>query len=1096
MKMGNVRPHITESWTCSLLPLKWAGLTALALASLALPGSAAVTVKTEHLNPANALWQFKTIAGPSKSDVAQNAKITVTANQFEGQGASPAALVNGRVPTAPDNLAEQVFFSNANADGGSFVMDLGSVQPVVAVNSYSWHEFDQDQGARGPQVYALSVSTDGQSWSKLADVDTRPNKTGDKWNGQYGVNITDSTGKLGDFRYLKFDVQPTRSPREGHAPWSNTLFSEVDVHTAATVAKAGDAVAANASKVTDVWVVFKTHFDIGYTDLVTNVLHRYRVEMMDNALRVMEANQSLPESERFAWTVPGWPLKHILGPEQTPERRVRIEKAVRDGALAVHAAPFTLHTESFDLEDLVRGLHYSAQIARDYNRPISRSAKMTDVPEHCWVLPTVLANAGIDFLQIGCNSACQYPRFPRLFYWEGPDGSRVLCNYTPDYGSGITPPQDWPSKNYLAMIMTGDNHGPPSAADVESLRQKAARSMPGVRLHVGTLDDFLAAVEAEKPQLPVVRGDTPDTWIHGLMSMPEATKIARDVRPLEPALDSLDTHLKLLGLQTPPLAAALADAYEGSLLYGEHTFGMNGEFGGRRIWPLEEWKKKLPADKQEKFLRSFDDKAAYIRNTEMLVNRGLKSRLDLLAKSVKADGARFVVWNALPWTRSGLVEVNGQPFFAQDVPANGYKTYPLSDLKPLAKGGSFETPFYRVTFDLQRGGIASLIEKKTGRELVDKAAPYALGQFLHERFSKKEVDRFFKAYSRMPGGWALEDLGKPGMPESGAVQPALQHANATAPGAPNPGAMGKPGLPDGTYLALSPGAWTLSTERNPAADIATLTAGDAKGLAKGYSLKFTFSRHDSSVEVEWSVTDKTPDKTPEGGWLCFPFAIEQPQFTLGRPGSLVDPAKDFIPGSGRHLYAVASGVSITGVNRNGVSLCPLDSPLVSLDKPGLWWWTMDFVPKTPTVFVNLYNNEWNTNFPLWQEGSWTERVRFWPSGNLVAPGWETRVPLLAATATGSAGSLPATKAGLSVSRPGVLVTAFGANPDGQGTLLRVWEQTGNAGEVTVTLPAGAPYKSATPVDLRGEKAGEPVRVAGGKLDLNLRAFAPASYILN
>ena len=353
---------------------------------------------------------------------------------------------------------------------------------------------------------------------------------------------------------------------------------------------------------------------------------------------------------------------------------------------------------------------------------------------------------------------------------------------------------------------------------------------------------------------------------------------------------------------------------------------MNGEFGGRRIWPLEEWKKQLPQDKQEKFLQSFDDKCAYIRKTEMLVNCGLKSRLDLLAKSVKAYGARFVVWNSLPWPRSGLVEVNGQPFFAQDVPANGYKTYSLSEVKPLAKTKALDTPFYRVTFDLKRGGIASLVEKKSGRELVDKASSYALGQFLHERFSKKEVDRFFKAYSRMPAGWALDDLGKPGMPESG-VQPAQTDVRATAPGSPNPGAMGKPGLPDNNYLAVSPAGWTLAAQSNPSADIVTLTAGDTKGLAKAYSLTFTFSRHDASVEVEWSVTDKTPDKTPEGGWLCFPFAVEQPQFTVGRPGSLIDPAKDIIPGAARHLYAVASGVAITGADKRGVGLCPLDSPL-------------------------------------------------------------------------------------------------------------------------------------------------------------------------
>ena len=847
-----------------------------------------------------------------------------------------------------------------------------------------------------------------------------------------------------------------------------------------------------ASKVTDVWVVFKTHFDIGYTDLVTNVLRRYREEMMDKALGIMEADQRLPEAERFAWTVPGWPLAHILGPLQTPERRVRIEQAISDGTLAVHALPFTLHTESLDLEDLVRGLHFSAQIAREHHRPLPRSAKMTDVPEHCWVLPTLLANAGIRFLQIGCNPACQYPRVPRLFHWEGPDGSQVLCNYTPEYGSDLIPPWDWPSQNYLAMIMTGDNHGPPTAEEVRAARSTVAANLPGVRVHIGTLDDFLAALEQEKPELPVVRGDMPDTWIHGLLSMPEATEIARNIRPLEPALDSLDTHLKLLGLTTAPLAQPLAQAYEQSLLYGEHTFGMNGEFGGRRIWPLAEWKKKLPLEQQEKFLRSFADKEAYIRRTDEIVTTGLNSRLSLLAQSVRADGARFVVWNSLPWQRSGLVEVNGQPFYATEVPANGYKTFPLSAVNALTPADLLKTSFYQVGFDLARGGIASLVEKKSGREWVDQASPYALGQFLHERFSKNEVDRFFKAYSRMPGGWAWADLGKPGF----GTPPALQDVHAMTPGQPNPGAVAKPGMPNSRYLSTSPARWKLATQRNSSVDVVTLTAGDAKGLARAYQIKFTFSHFDPSVEVEWSVTDKTPDKMPEGGWLCFPFAVGHPRFTLGRPGSLIDPARDIIPGSNRHLYAVASGVGVTGSDNRGVGLCPLDSPLVSLDHPGLWEWDMEFVPKTPTVFVNLYNNKWNTNFPLWQEGSWRERVRFWPMDELAVPGWEARVPLLAGAASGPAGTLPPAQGGLSVSRPGVLVTAFGTDPDGPGTLLRVWEQTGQTGQIILTLPAGARFETASPVNLRGERTGAAVPIREGKLTLTLRAFAPASYVLN
>jgi alpha-mannosidase len=124
-------------------------------------------------------------------------------------------------------------------------------------------------------------------------------------------------------------------------------------------------------QVTDVYVVVKSHFDLGFTDLAENVFHRYRTEMMDGSLKIIAKNRSLPKAQQFVWTMPGWPLmKQILGPEQTPERRAQIEKAVREGSLTDYALPFTLHTKSLDYEDLVRGLGFSSAAARTY--PLSQ----------------------------------------------------------------------------------------------------------------------------------------------------------------------------------------------------------------------------------------------------------------------------------------------------------------------------------------------------------------------------------------------------------------------------------------------------------------------------------------------------------------------------------------------------------------------------------------------------------------------------------------------------------------------------------------------------------------------------------------------------
>jgi alpha-mannosidase len=1045
-------------------------LATFALLALATPVFAEVSVKSEQLNPADLAWKFKRISGPSKSDIAQNAKITVEGNQLE-EGAGPATvLANGRLPNNPLELTEEALLTNANANDGALVMDLGQAQPIAAVTSYSWHENPPDQGCRGPQVYTLSGSADGQNWTKLADVDTRPNTTGQNWNGQHGVLVSDTKGSLGTFRYLRFETKRTRSPLQGNVGLTGTLFSEIDVHTKATLSKAGDATIVGPVQVTDVWVVFKTHCDIGYTDTIENVLRKFRVPMMDSALAIIEQDRKRPQNERFSWMLAGWPLKHVLGPQQDPARKARIEQAVRDGALGIGAIPFSLHSETGELEDMVRGLGYASQIARQYGRPLPIAAKMTDVPCHSWVWPTMLKNAGVQFLQLGCNDNSGHLEVPHLFWWEGPDGSRVLCNFTPQYGSALVPPKGWPAKNYLAMIMTADNHGPPSPQDVENIRKVAAQHLPGARLHFGTLDDYARAISAEKPDIPVIRGDMPDTWIHGWMSMPIEAKTARNCRPLQPALDILDTELRAWGQKPAAVAPALAEAYEFSNLYSEHTFGPAGpamgpwNSGTPRDLYGDEWKAARERGAYKKYEAVFDDKRAFAHKESEIVHRELTSRLELLAKSVNATGKRVVVYNGLPWKRSGSVEVDGRNYFVKDVPACGYVTIkeePDQPSAPALDGNTLDTPFYRVTFDLKRGGVSSLVEKKTGRELVDQTSPYAVGQYLHERFDAARMREWHLAYSRPRGG-----------------QPAAFIKSTTPPGL--------------TTGALTPTGWKLDVKNDGAADVATLTAGDTLGLAKGVAIVITLPRQQPTLDVEWRVTDKTADPTPEGGWICLPFAVEQPQFLLGRLAGPIDPTKDIVTGANKDLICLNSGMTISG-KQGGLGLCPLDSPCVSLGEPGLWKYTMgDIAPKS-SVFVNLYNNEWHTNFPEWTEGSWNSRVRIWPSADLAAPSWEARVPLLAAAADGPAGKLPASQDGLAVSQPGVLVTAFGENPDGKGTLLRLWDQSGASAEVTVTVPGK--FQTATPVNLRGEKSGSPVRISDGKLRCKVGAYAPVSFIL-
>ena len=216
----------------------------------------------------------------------------------------------------------------------------------------------------------------------------------------------------------------------------------------------------------------------------------------------------------------------------------------------------------------------------------------------------------------------------------------------------------------------------------------------------------------------------------------------------------------------------------------------------------------------------------------------------------------------------------------------------------------------------------------------------------------------------------------------------------------------------------------------------------------------------------------------------------------------MDPAKDIIEGANRYLYAVGTGVAMFDEKGNGIGVCGPDTPLVSLGMPGCWKFDRTYVPKKASIYFNLFNNQWSTNYRFWNQGKWTYRFRIWAfncyeaASCLITPALETRYPVQVATVDVPAGKLPKKQEGVTVSRPGVLVTAFGADPDGnKGTLLRVWEEVGTAGKLTVTLPEGMKVSKATPVNLRGEKIGKSVSIWFGKLKFELGAYAPASFVL-
>lgn len=852
--------------------------------------------------------------------------------------------------------------------------------------------------------------------------------------------------------------------------------------------------------VKEIIVICKTHFDIGFTHRVKDLVNYYQTDMIDNAFKAMNESENLPEEQQFAWTLPGWVLSKTMEDwdGQSPVRRQKLEDKYRSGQIISHALPFTMISDICGLEEMVRGLNFSSTLSRKYGLPLSRSGKLTDEPSHTGALATILANAGVKFLHIGCNWPSGFVKTPGLFWWEGPDGSRILTLYSPIYGTSyglypkkwtspddpmigenLLPAKEWPYKVWPAILVTGDNSGPPTGEQIKAMFAEIKTKMPGVNVHMGTMDDFYDAIMKESPVLPVVKSAMPDTWIHGVMCDPGGICLSRETHSLITSAEILNTQLWIWGIGMPSVSQDIAKAYEKIALYGEHTWGGLG-----KVNSYGEAFKALPVSEYEDIEASWEDKTDYIREASKITRTITASTLDGLARNVKAKMSSFIVYNPLPWIRSGWVKVNDKMVCVKNIPPSGYRTFPaVKETEVVYKQhtNSIENDFFQISLDSEKGCITSWIDKRTGREWVDENADRGLGQYLNERFTFEQTLDYTMAYQQ----GRAKDWPHPGMHKPGMVSEKEVPYRATSPKSGN--------------LKISDDGYIQTAE--------LIMPSNSPGHLPASVLRVSLYKDQPYVDMEITIRDKAKDNWPEADWLCLPFKIDQPEFNVYRQLGIMNPETDILPGANRHLYAAEHGVTITGTDGAGIAVCPLDHPLISLGTPGCWKYSEDYVPEKPVIYLNLYNNQWNTNFRYWYPGTWSSRVRIWMVEKGITPeertrqfmdrALETRNPLLAVTIEKNKGTLPANQSGIEVSRQGVTVTAFGADPDGnEGTLLRIWEQAGVSGKITITLPKGMNVSTAIPVNLRGEKKGEAIRVKSDKFELELDAYAPASFVLN
>lgn len=193
----------------------------------------------------------------------------------------------------------------------------------------------------------------------------------------------------------------------------------------------------------------------------------------------------------------------------------RIRQHVKSGRWEVTASQWVEGDKNMSSgESITRHLLYTREFCADRFGLSPEDVTVDFEPDtfgHPATLPTILARGGIRYYY-----HCRGSRGPSLYWWVGPDGSRLLTHCgAPWYMGALEPKAAHPLipfaretglKDMLVMYGVGDHGGGPTRRDLRQF-EEMSRWPVFPRLEMGTLHEFFRRAEARAEGLPEVAGE-------------------------------------------------------------------------------------------------------------------------------------------------------------------------------------------------------------------------------------------------------------------------------------------------------------------------------------------------------------------------------------------------------------------------------------------------------------------------------------------------------------------------------------------------------------------------------------------------------------
>lgn len=855
------------------------------------------------------------------------------------------------------------------------------------------------------------------------------------------------------------------------------------------------------------WKVFVSphiHTDIGYTAVQPEVIALHERNLDD----AVEACERLPD---FTWNCEvAWQAQVYLR-DRPPEQGQKLLALMRQGRIGLHGSYLNMLTGLCSHEELNRLAYFAKGLQRDHGVPVA-AATITDVPSCVGTLPLVLARSGIRCWAQGINGY-RGPFFDAAevkspFWWEGPDGSKVLAWFTPGYAQigstgllenvrrvetalpHLLRAYDRPDYPYDAILVYGafgDNARIDTRFGETAAEWNAKWAYPQIILcRDEQFFDYIAARFSD--QIPIFKGDPGGWWEDGAASSAAETALNR--RTHEALTTAEKLHTVAAWLNSPRgegyPAEALRAAWDDVLWYDEHTWG---------AWHSISQPDHPDTAAQWKYKAEPAYRAA--KAVEQWVQEGLR---DLAASVSPGEGPSVLVFNPLSWARTDLVRVTipkalfpdraakvvdretgqGQPFqtvarsdeaveiafLAEGVPSLGYRVYEIQPAPlPLAAGeggegeGSppvaplqgqvAENRFFRLVLDPVTGGLTSLFDKRSNRELLDPTSPYKANQYLYAT-----------------GGAGTQAIHK---------NPNLPPANFTYHS------------PESVQIASGTSAGPLFSS--------VIVRGQTTNTPR---LESEIVLYDALPRIDFiNRLTKDPTYDKEAVYFAFPLAATAPEFAYEIPDGIVRPATDMLKGACLDWFCVQHWVDVSDAT-GGVTWATPDTPLICLGDLTVGKWLTEFRPASGSVFAYAMNNYWDTNYKAGQGGDFTFRYALTSHAGGFDPvaaarfGWEVANPLLTTTVPPlprgePGGGNQTTVSFCTVDAPNVLVLTLKRAEDGDGWIVRLWEMAGRAGTAQLSFPQWQPQEAMLtnlveenqqPLGMKGRSVSVPVEAWG------------------